>query len=256
MYNPKDYEIFTQAFHQKIISEQGYQNVEVQHNRIFVGKSGANHQVDVCWFIDIGNVKQLFCVECKMWKKEVKKEHVASFSAKLDDIGNARGIFVTTKGYQIGATRLAKHKGIVLMNANYEIESKDAYLSVLIPQFSDVRVNFEEVTEDLLREIDKMANLTDAERTPIYDSCGSYVCNLGDIVKEFSNDYDGFHHRDLSDRHIIVFEHLVRITSVSYKYQRNEFRELRLKGNYKVANAKVRYIFDDKEVFAVLNSHL
>lgn len=251
----KDYEIFTQALHQQIINEQGYNDIEVRHDVKFEGKSGAIHQIDVCWTIDIAGVRQLFCVECKKWKSRVKKEHVAGFIAKLADIGSARGIFVTTIGYQVGATRLAQHNGITLISAVYDLKQHEATLEFLNPRLYNLTVSFEEVPAHIHAEIESISkqDVNDTE-IDLYDSENSCVGKLSELISSFSHEQDGHYKEDISDTFIRILDDLVRVTTIEYDYKRNPIG-MPLKSTYEVAHATGRYIFDERDISAMLNSH-
>lgn len=252
----EDYELFTQTLQQKIISEQGYQDIQVLHNVTLIGKSGAKHQIDVCWKIEIGGIQQLFCVECKQWKSKVKKDHIASFITKLDDIGNARGLFATTNGYQIGAQRLAKHNGIVLINATYEVYEHKTLIEITKPRFDNVRIAFAEVDDDIKNEIIKMScNPNTSGEIDTVNSLGLPTGCLSDLLDYITHEADGHYATTLDDTYIQALDHLVQAKEVEYDYTRNIMPELTLTGSYELAKASIRYIFDDKEISKVLSSH-
>lgn len=254
-YSPKDYEQFTQALHQRIIDEEGYDSVKVLHNQTFIGKSKAKHQIDVSWTLEIARVQQLFCVECKLWKQKVKKDHIASFITKLDDIGNARGIFVTTKGFQIGAMRLAKHHGITLINATYVLENRVATLSICLPRHYDFNVEFENVSPELLVELEQLcqSEINETE-VKLFNSNGEYQGTINELRESFSHDHDGHYEQIIEDSYIQLSGGAVKIEKISYIYEQNIMGH-QLKSEYETATAEAHYIFDDKKFSAVLNSH-
>lgn len=254
-YSSRDYELFTQALHQQIIEQEGFGDVEVLHDVIFVGRSGAKHQIDVCWKLRMANVEQLFCVECKLFKSKVKKEHVAAFVAKIEDIGSAKGVFVTTVGYQVGAMRLAKHKDITLISAVYEVENRPATLEVYVPCFHDVLATFGEIPPDVAVEFDGMfQSIVGANEIKIYDSEGLDCGTFGDLVDGVEYQEDGYNQRAVQNTFIKMSGALIEVKSISYFYERR-YMGWPLEGQYEVATASVKYIFDGKEILAVLNSH-
>lgn len=254
-YSATDYELFTRTLHQQIIEQEGFEGVEVLHNIVFVGRSGAEHQIDVCWKMRIANVEQLFCVECKLFKSKVKKYDVAAFISKIEDIGSARGLFVTTVGYQRGALRLAKHKDIILMNATYEIENRPATLEMYIPSFRDVVTTFGEVPDVVVMELDRMSrDVVSANETVIYDSEGKITGCLSDLTDSVECHQDGYNQMDVKNTFIKVAGVFVAVKTISYFYER-KYVGWPLEGNYEVAHASVKYVFDGKEIQAVLNSH-
>jgi hypothetical protein len=255
MYSPRDYEQFTQALHQRIIDEEGYDSVKVLHNQIFIGQSKAKHQIDVCWTLEIGRIQQLFCVECKLWKQKVKKDHIASFISKLNDIGNARGIFVTTQGFQVGAIRLAKHHGITLIHATYEVENKEATLSLCLPRYYDFHVIFEDAPADTLSELEQLqeSDISETE-VKLFDSEGKYLGTLNELRESFSHDQDGYYEQEIEDTFMHLSNGPLKIVKFSYIYEQNIIGRP-LKSEYEIANARAHYIFNDKEFSAILNSH-
>jgi len=220
-YSSTDYEQFTRTLHKQVIEQEGFEGVEVLHNVYFVGRSGAKHQIDVCWKMKVANVEQLFCVECKLFKSKVKKSDVAAFIAKIEDIGSARGLFVTTVGYQLGALRLAKHKDVVLMSATYELEHRPATLEVYFPRFHDVTTTFGVMSDEVAVELGKMSqDVVSANETEIYDSKGNNTGNLSDLTEYVEHHQDGHNVIDVQDTYIKVLGVLVQVTSLSYFYER------------------------------------
>jgi hypothetical protein len=90
-------------------------DVSVQHNVILRGKSGAPRQIDVAIRSSQGGlISHLVLVECKYWRKRVKREQVDGLVTAIDDLNASRGIIFSTEGFQEGAVTLAEHKGVEL----------------------------------------------------------------------------------------------------------------------------------------------
>ena len=53
-------------------------------------------------------------VECKCYRSRVEVSDVEEFYSKVDDIGAHKGIMFTTVGYEAGAVKVAKGRGIGL----------------------------------------------------------------------------------------------------------------------------------------------
>ena len=70
----KDYELLTQAVYQTILTKEGYQNIEVQHDVDLKGRSGTTHQVDVYWRFKQAGVEHTVLVECKNYSQNGSKE--------------------------------------------------------------------------------------------------------------------------------------------------------------------------------------
>ena len=89
-------------------------NATVSQKAKFPGKSGHDHEIDVAVeFLHMG-VKLLVFVECKWWNKPVGIEQVMVLAQRIEDVGAHKGIIVTRKGFQHGAFKLARSRGIAL----------------------------------------------------------------------------------------------------------------------------------------------
>lgn len=86
--------------------------VTVEHNKTLRGNSGATRQIDVVITHKQGPYEYLTLVECKYWKKSVKREQVDVLWASIQDLNAAKGVLFTTKGFQTGAETYAESKGI------------------------------------------------------------------------------------------------------------------------------------------------
>ena len=104
-----DYEKFIQ---QVIASLVG---VTVHHQRVYTGRiSQRDIKIDVSFDYDIAGANLLFLVECKCYGHSVPVDDVEEFHSKIDDIGAHKGIMVTTVGFQEGAVKTARGRGIAL----------------------------------------------------------------------------------------------------------------------------------------------
>ncbi|APS58383.1 restriction endonuclease [Piscirickettsia salmonis] len=88
--------------------------VDVLHDITLIGASGASRQIDVMIKHKKGVYEYLTLVECKYWKKKVERSHVDVLYASIQDLNASKGIFFTTRGYQSGAEKYAKSKGITI----------------------------------------------------------------------------------------------------------------------------------------------
>jgi hypothetical protein len=109
-----EFELLVKAIYEEILLSDECDTVNVEHDVKVAGKSGQLHQIDVYWKFTVAGVVHRVAVECKEYKNTVSIGRIRDFSAALDDIGDIRGIFVTTKGYQSGALKFSEHKGISL----------------------------------------------------------------------------------------------------------------------------------------------
>jgi hypothetical protein len=107
-----DYEKFVQRLISELTSQHG---CEVYHLREYVGKvSGRRIKIDVSFEFLIFGARILFLVECKHYNHNIEARDVEEFHSKLSDIGAHKGMVVTTVGFQDGAVKTAKGRGIAL----------------------------------------------------------------------------------------------------------------------------------------------
>lgn len=103
------YEVFTQKVFSELVG------VEVHHQRIYTGKvSQRNIKVDVSFNYSVAGSDLLFLVECKHYAHPASVDDIEEFHSKIDDIGAHKGVMVTTVGYQDGAIKTARGRGIGL----------------------------------------------------------------------------------------------------------------------------------------------
>jgi hypothetical protein len=105
-----NYEQFTQHVMESLV------NVSVHHQRVYTGRvSKRDIKVDVSFNYTIAEgADVLFLVECKYYNHSVPVDDVEEFHSKIDDIGAHKGIMVTTVGFQDGAIKTARGRGIAL----------------------------------------------------------------------------------------------------------------------------------------------
>ncbi|WP_171041637.1 restriction endonuclease [Pseudoalteromonas phenolica] len=110
----KQFELLVKAIYEEILQQDNIESVRVEHDVSLKGRSGQEHQIDVYWSLKLAGETMQVAIECKDYKTDVSVGRIRDFSAALDDVGNIKGIFVTTKGYQSGAVKFAEFKGIAL----------------------------------------------------------------------------------------------------------------------------------------------
>jgi len=98
-------------------ASESLKQFEVFGSRHYRGKSDHDHQIDVSIVFSIADVRILVLVECKHYSRKVRVDDVLELAARLEDIGAQKGIIVTTIGFQKGAEKVAKSKGIALVIA-------------------------------------------------------------------------------------------------------------------------------------------
>ncbi len=106
-----NYELLTQ----QVIASLVGAGVDVHHQRSYTGRiSQRKIEVDVSFNYDVAGADLLFLVECKCYTRSVPVDDVEEFHSKIDDIGAHKGIMVSTVGFQDGAVRTARGRGIAL----------------------------------------------------------------------------------------------------------------------------------------------
>jgi hypothetical protein len=88
--------------------------VSVEHNAVLQGRSGAPRQIDVLIRHKQGLYEHLVIVECKYWNSAVERLHVDALATTVREVGAARGVIFSTKGFQSGAITQAKAENIDL----------------------------------------------------------------------------------------------------------------------------------------------
>ena len=109
---PNEYEDFIYRICQSLSRDSG---VAVHRNQIYAGRiSGRKIKVDVSFEAQLLGARILGLVECKCYKSRVEVSDVEEFHSKVDDVGAHKGIMFTTVGYEAGAVKVAKGRGIAL----------------------------------------------------------------------------------------------------------------------------------------------
>ena len=89
--------------------------VKVHRDNIYTGRvSGRKIKIEVSFEAQLLGARILGLVECKCYKSRVEVGDVEEFHSKVDDIGAHKGIMFTTIGYEAGAIKVAKGRGIAL----------------------------------------------------------------------------------------------------------------------------------------------
>jgi len=110
--DPTEYELIVKAICEELSQEEP---VQVHHQREYTGRvSRRKIKVDVSFETQVLGARVLVLVECKCYSRPVPVGDVEEFYGKLNDIGAHKGIMVTRVGYQDGAVKTARGRGIAL----------------------------------------------------------------------------------------------------------------------------------------------
>lgn len=115
--NNEEYELLIKQIYEQILLAEGYENIKVEHNTKITGISGQAHQIDVYWEFKIADNVFRVALECKNYSKPVPLGKIRDFHSVISDIGDIKGIFVSTNGYQSGAIKYAGAYNILLKEA-------------------------------------------------------------------------------------------------------------------------------------------
>ena len=110
-------ELVHKLFSKELEKHVDLANFRIFHNKRYSGKSGHRHQIDVSAEFKIAGVKILIVIECKLYKRNVGIDDIMELTTRLDDIGAHKGVLVTTIGFQAGAAKMARSRGIALVRA-------------------------------------------------------------------------------------------------------------------------------------------
>ncbi|WP_417526940.1 restriction endonuclease [Marinomonas shanghaiensis] len=246
---PTMYELFVQEFHEQLLHQEGFKDIDVRHDVKIKGKSGNYNQIDVFWELSTVGVIQKFCVECKKWKHTVKKSDIGSFISTINDIGGACGIYVTTEGYQTGAIKLAKENNIVLIEAKPIIKKHPARLDLIVPKFFTLNITFKEKHDS--SRFERLENyISNLSVLPeLCDAMGIQVMNEEELKTFLERENSGFYSFDISGYYIRVGNELFQCDTVSYHYYSNQTHpEFSLDGYSESAEILAKYLSDNREV--------
>ncbi len=93
-------------------------DVSVFFRKRYVGRSGANHEVDISAKLAIAGFSVFLIVEVKHAKRKLGPNDIMAFVAKVNDLGANKGLVVTNSGYSSGALAIARGKGIALFEVD------------------------------------------------------------------------------------------------------------------------------------------
>lgn len=88
--------------------------VSVERNVKRKGLSGAERQIDVLIKHKQGLYEHEVIAECKYWNKPVSRMYVDALATTIKETGVSKGAIFSTKGFQEGAIKQAKHENIEL----------------------------------------------------------------------------------------------------------------------------------------------
>lgn len=192
------YEIYTKRLYQTLT--QAYPNVQVLHNQKISG-----NQIDVCWKHNIAGVDYLTLVECKNYNKSVDLNCYRQLVYNMDLL-KARGVLVTTVGFQLGVIEAAKCRpDVKLLKVTFETSPGETL------EFGMSRVNDVLVIPDLItttpKQISEWKKLlinNEAYDLTLHNSSGEYISTVNELVVEIISDHknSGWVTKKINDTYI------------------------------------------------------
>lgn len=118
MKNGSELEDFVEHVYSILLKNENLKKAKIMKHHIEKGKSGASHEFDVFYELEIANSKHRVAIECKQYNRRIEKGLVQEFMSKLIDCNNIIGVMVASSDYQSGAKELAEHYGIKCLTVN------------------------------------------------------------------------------------------------------------------------------------------
>lgn len=188
-------------FEKALRTSGGITNLEVEHNYTARGRSGDEHQVDVCWRFKVSGVAYMTFVSCKDWGSAVPMDIARTMHNILEDVpGQPRGIIISRHGFQSGAQDFAARRGIIL----YTLREPEAgeklknSVTVRVPSASKMVIKFDDewtkeqlaklnlsLGEEILRSVEGQG-----DDLWIYDEDDTRILRVSDIRDSFFNRFD------------------------------------------------------------------
>jgi hypothetical protein len=97
-------------------------DISIYSNRVYSGRSGVSHQIDISAELNLAGFKLLIAVDVKYAKRKIGIQDLEQFAGAIQDIAANKGIFVSNTGYSESALRYAKSRGITLVQLSEKSE--------------------------------------------------------------------------------------------------------------------------------------
>jgi hypothetical protein len=112
-------------------------DAEVSQRKKIMGFNGGEYEIDVLIEFTVMGIPLRVAFECKDHKRRVARDDVMAFHAKIRDMPNTVGVFVSKAGFQAAALDYLKSFGIVYYDENtipsFEKTVIEGFLSPLLP---------------------------------------------------------------------------------------------------------------------------
>lgn len=212
----QEYERFTTRLYKTLT--RMHPEVTVNHNQVIGG-----NQIDVSWTHWFAGVEYLTIVECKNYNTSVDLNCFRQLAYNMNAL-KARGVLVTTVGFQSGVIEAAKSQGdVTLLKVNFEIEKNAATLNFGVSNITNVQYKFDEYTTTQ-QQFDTLRGLFQngqAENLTVFGEGYDETITLGEHRKHLDAGVaDGVHKIPLESIYVrlpMPMNEAVRIASVTYE---------------------------------------
>ncbi|MGA2317064.1 MAG: restriction endonuclease [Thermodesulfobacteriota bacterium] len=107
---PKEYE--KQVVSWLMAAGSNLEQFEVQHLQHLEGQGGDYEFDAIAKLSMLKGASIIILIECKKYSRPVEREKILALWAKLQDVGGHKAMMFATSGFQSGALKFAKTKGI------------------------------------------------------------------------------------------------------------------------------------------------
>lgn len=222
----REYELFTKRLYKTLT--RMHPDVKVEHDQVIGG-----NQIDVSWTYWLADVEYLTIVECKNYNKPVDLNCFRQLAYNMDVL-RARGVLVTTVGFQVGVIEAAKfRRDVTLLKVNFEVEKDAATLNFGYSYVTNVQYNFDEYTStqwqiDILHSLYKNGQ---AGYLTVFRDGDDETIILGELQHYLATDVpDGLHTIQFDGIYVRLpapFNEAIRIASATYTVEtKNISRQL------------------------------
>ncbi|EHS0389683.1 restriction endonuclease [Salmonella enterica] len=211
----REYEVFTKRLYKTLT--RMHPGAKVEHDVVIGG-----NQIDVSLTHSLAGIEYLTIVECKNYNAAVDLNCYRQLVHNMVEL-NARGVLVTTVGFQAGVIEKAKSRGdVTLLKVNFEIQKNAASLDVGFPNVVDVQYYFDEHTSTQ-RQFDILRKLYDNGQSghlTVFRDCDDETITLDMLHHSLPIDVpDGVHKTQFDGTYVKLpapFNESIRIVSATY----------------------------------------
>lgn len=108
------------------------QNIDVRKRARIPDSRGNLYEIDVYYEFDLAGVKHRVAMECKDHRRPVGRNDALAFAAKIQEMPSTIGVFISRSGFQSGAERFLREKGILFFDSQTAPSLTDAVAAILV----------------------------------------------------------------------------------------------------------------------------